>query len=1076
MAQDYSIRLTGDSTQLQKTLDDAQQKFVKITSSTQPLKRRLAEVKKLMAEMNLKGLSNTDVFQQLAQEAGRYADAIGDAQTATRVFADDNLKLTAMAQGFQAITGSASVLTGALGMLGVENEKVQQTMLKVQSAIAMVNGVTAIANVLNKDSALMLRLKQIRMLANTAATKANAVAESTGTVATTAGTAATAANTVATTVNTAVRNKLNMAIAIGKALMGDWTGLVLVGAAALTTYAIATSGSTDKLEENANTVNYSKKVVKEYSEELGRTINKSVSRVKELSTEFRKLKDENSKTEWINRHKSELDSLGISVNDLINIDREFRDENSKVITALEDNAKATLAAKKRNDDYSNAVATNCGNLVGKFQSLKREWDALQSTAEKTKWLQANQTAFANLGMSIYDLTTAENVFTNNTARVVKALEARAKAMAAQNLMTDEYAKYYKQKKENASTVKGGGMYLKAKEGQTITKDQSAQILKELKSYTVNGEHLYNDGYFTEKNGTRKLTEKGANALNAQRQQDAVERRKANDQRAETELNKNLDFLAKEAEKASQEISKLGLDKVVRLNSSADKSGKSGESTGSKSGGKSEKIDYLVSVDDGTLETAEKKLQAFAGKKKQINIDDTEALDKCQRDIDKWQKEVIYRKIAIEGDDSVKATVSEIQELTKQLDNLDDNAKIADIKNKLLIDNIKIGIVPEIESGSTVDIENRIKQIENVRKILLQTQADPESIKKIDDEIKALKKELEAEKIRIGIIPKVDDNSINAIRKRISEKEEEINLALNTDIDPDSMKKLQDELESLRKQESEKSIEIGITKNVATISKQSENWGRGSVEDKRDSLSNAESMVREIQENYRLKLIGKDEVESQLADINAKLEELNLQPIELTFNDDGTLTTASENLERYKTEMSAVSDMAGNMGSVFGSLGSAIGGTTGEVMNFAGQSINAIAQIIPQIVSMIAAKEAEAIAGGTASAASMPFPANIAAIAGIVATIAGIFASLPKFESGGIVGGSSFTGDKLLARVNSGEMILNKTQQKNLYNSMTSAEIGTPMQNTLKGDVNFTISGSALKGALKNYDSKMSKIK
>ena len=146
------------------------------------------------------------------------------------------------------------------------------------------------------------------------------------------------------------------------------------------------------------------------------------------------------------------------------------------------------------------------------------------------------------------------------------------------------------------------------------------------------------------------------------------------------------------------------------------------------------------------------------------------------------------------------------------------------------------------------------------------------------------------------------------------------------------------------------------------------------------------------------------------------------------------------------------------------------------MNFAGQSISALGQIIPQIVTMITAKNAEAIAAGTASGASLPFPANIAAIASIVATIASVFASLPAFANGGIVGGTSYTGDKLLARVNSGELILNKTQQQNLYKSMSSAGVGMPMQNTLKGDVNFTISGSALKGTLKNYESKMSKIK
>lgn len=42
-------------------------------------------------------------------------------------------------------------------------------------------------------------------------------------------------------------------------------------------------------------------------------------------------------------------------------------------------------------------------------------------------------------------------------------------------------------------------------------------------------------------------------------------------------------------------------------------------------------------------------------------------------------------------------------------------------------------------------------------------------------------------------------------------------------------------------------------------------------------------------------------------------------------------------------------------------------------------------------------------------------------------------ALQGFEDGGIVGGSSYTGDNVVARVNSGEMILNRQQQAQLFN-------------------------------------------
>lgn len=452
--------------------------------------------------------------------------------------------------------------------------------------------------------------------------------------------------------------------------------------------------------------------------------------------------------------------------------------------------------------------------------------------------------------------------------------------------------------------------------------------------------------------------------------------------------------------------------------------------GSSSKSKTEKIDYLVSVDDNSLDTAEKKLQAWTSKKKTLNIDDKESLQKCDEEIKKWTDEVQKRKLVIE------------------------NAGIS--------------------LGSKADLENQLKSLEEKQKLLMKTVVDPAEMKKLIDEITSVKMKIENEEIRIGIKPKVADGSLNAIKKQIEEKEKEISLLLNTDISPDSMAKLQEDLRKLRKEEEAKEIEIGIKANTATVSKNNEFFQRGSVDDKKQSMANAQSMMSEIQQNYRLKFINKDEAQSQIDEINNALKGLGLNEIQIHFNDDGTLTTAAEDLEKFKTQMDGVSSIAGTMGNVFGSLGSAIGGTTGEIMSFTGTAISGIAQLIPQIVTMITAKNAEAIAAGTASGAELPFPANIAAIAGIIATIAGIFASLPQFANGGIVGGTSFTGDKLLARVNSGEMILNKRQQQGLYNTLSGAQIGSP--NTLRGDVNFTISGSALKGTLRNYDSKMSKIK
>lgn len=99
-------------------------------------------------------------------------------------------------------------------------------------------------------------------------------------------------------------------------------------------------------------------------------------------------------------------------------------------------------------------------------------------------------------------------------------------------------------------------------------------------------------------------------------------------------------------------------------------------------------------------------------------------------------------------------------------------------------------------------------------------------------------------------------------------------------------------------------------------------------------------------------------------------------------------------------------------------------------------------------SRIAATQAETTADtvGTAAKAAkahagIPFiGVALAAVAvgGLMALISSSAKKVPKFANGGIVPGGDGSGDRVLARVNPGELILNKAQQGRLANHLTSA--------------------------------------
>lgn len=111
-----------------------------------------------------------------------------------------------------------------------------------------------------------------------------------------------------------------------------------------------------------------------------------------------------------------------------------------------------------------------------------------------------------------------------------------------------------------------------------------------------------------------------------------------------------------------------------------------------------------------------------------------------------------------------------------------------------------------------------------------------------------------------------------------------------------------------------------------------------------------------------------------------------------------------------------------------------------------------------------ASAGEAVANATASAAKMPFPYNLPAIAASIASVLGALANMNKFAKGGIVGGNSTRGDRNMARVNSGEMILNKAQQGTLFNMLNG-------KGGMGGNVEFKIRGADLVGTINNYTSR-----
>ena len=117
------------------------------------------------------------------------------------------------------------------------------------------------------------------------------------------------------------------------------------------------------------------------------------------------------------------------------------------------------------------------------------------------------------------------------------------------------------------------------------------------------------------------------------------------------------------------------------------------------------------------------------------------------------------------------------------------------------------------------------------------------------------------------------------------------------------------------------------------------------------------------------------------------------------------------------------------------------------------STAATATQLENSASVISAKTAEAGAFAAADQAKIPF--GWFAIPAVIAGVMAMFSALPKFAKGGVVGGNSRSGDKVLARLNSGEGVLTDTGMEGL------AEAARPRQTDVRISGTLTAKGRDL---------------
>ena len=112
---------------------------LEVKTNTASLKKQLKEAQNEVNELSAKFGATSEQAINAAKNAAKLKDAIGDAKALTDAFNPD-AKFNALSSSIGGVLNGFQAFEGALGLVGVEGEAVQETLLKVQSAMALSQG------------------------------------------------------------------------------------------------------------------------------------------------------------------------------------------------------------------------------------------------------------------------------------------------------------------------------------------------------------------------------------------------------------------------------------------------------------------------------------------------------------------------------------------------------------------------------------------------------------------------------------------------------------------------------------------------------------------------------------------------------------------------------------------------------------------------------------------------------------------------------------------------------------------------------------------------------------------------
>lgn len=306
---------------------DLKELTMEIAAATLEYQHMTAEEKASAAGQELK-----QKIQDLTEKAGELKDVLGDVKESISNSASDTRGFDTLAESGQMVASVFGLCANAAQALGISNDSLQASMLKLQQAMQAVQALEKIQLLTQKQSNLMKGIAILQSKAAAAAAKIEAAASASATGATKAQTVAQAAfNVVA---------KANPYVLLATAILAV-VGLIIG-------YTSATKDATSADMEAKKAADERKESMNNMAQSFGNTAGEMIAKYKVMREQWNALGDDiKAKRQYLEQHKSDFDAIaqaayGASsrIGDVNSAEKLIHDNTGKVEAAIKRRAMA----------------------------------------------------------------------------------------------------------------------------------------------------------------------------------------------------------------------------------------------------------------------------------------------------------------------------------------------------------------------------------------------------------------------------------------------------------------------------------------------------------------------------------------------------------------------------------------------------------------------------------------------------------------------------------------------------------------------------------------------------------------